>query len=39
MDSFMVDTSGVDCKEGDEVVIFDQKYNLVTFKKNWNYSV
>ena len=33
MDSFMVDTSNVDCKEGDEVVIFGPKNTILSLKK------
>ena len=33
MDSFMVDTSKVDCKEGDEVVIFGPKNTILSLSK------
>ena len=33
MDSFMVDTSKVDCKEGDEVVIFGTKNTILSLSK------
>ena len=33
MDSFMVDTSNVDCKEGDEVVIFGPKNTILSLSK------
>ncbi len=33
MDSFMVDTSKVDCREGDEVVIFGPKNTILTLSK------
>ena len=38
MDSFMVDTSGVDCKEGDGL-IFSTKNTILLLSKKWNYSV
>ncbi len=33
MDMIMIDISTIDCKEGDEVVIFDEHYNATTFAK------
>ena len=33
MDSFMIDTSNVDCKEGDEVVIFGPKNTILSLSK------
>ena len=33
MDSFMIDTSKVDCKEGDEVVIFGPKNTILSLSK------
>ncbi len=34
MDVIMVDVSEIDCKEGDEVIIFDDSYSAVSFVKN-----